>query len=163
MAIISLTQGKVVIVDDEDFEWLNQWKWLYNGGYAIRSVGPYKNRKHIRMHRLIMDTPDHLEVDHINWDKLDNRRSNLRNVTRSENQRNLSPQGRVARSGSRPGRGGPGRGPGRSGVYGVQWDCQENKWIVKFKVDGKRRRFGGFKLKEEAEQLCREIRAKLQK
>jgi hypothetical protein len=87
--MIPLTQGKFALVDDEDFDYLNQWKWcaLYkkhiNTYYAVRSgIGA------THMARLIMSTPKGMVVDHINHNTLDNRRSNLRNVTYSENQTN---------------------------------------------------------------------------
>lgn len=86
MKKIQLTQGKVATVDDEDFEWLNRWKWHYHnkGGYAVRSGS--KNK--IFLHREIMRTPLGLETDHINGDALDNQRTNLRICSHLENQRN---------------------------------------------------------------------------
>lgn len=94
MKAIALSKGKVVIVDDEDFEYLNQWKWSYgSGGYAVREqhLGMQdgkKLRKTILMHRLITNAPRGMDVDHINDDKLDNQRSNLRVCTRSQNMAN---------------------------------------------------------------------------
>jgi len=94
MKEIELTQGQVAIVDDEDFEYLSQWKWRaswhennksFYAARADRSTGKYKT---IYMHRLIMQTESGLECDHIFHNTLDNRKSVLRNVTRSENQRN---------------------------------------------------------------------------
>ncbi len=90
---IQLTQGQVAIVDDEDYEWLNQWKWCavsgknskgHGGGfYAIRrKQGMTKN---IIMHRIILNATDGLEVDHINGDGLNNTRSNLRLCTHNQN------------------------------------------------------------------------------
>lgn len=70
---IPLTNGKVAIVDAEDFDYLNQWKWCCNHGYAIRN-GKRVNGKRImmiRMHRLINQTPKGLDTDHINRNKLD--------------------------------------------------------------------------------------------
>lgn len=91
---IPLSQGKVAIVDAADFEWLNQWKWsLLNGKYAARQTGPKGQRVSILMHRLIMDTPAGMDTDHINGNKLDNRRCNLRVATRGQNNvnRGLTP------------------------------------------------------------------------
>ena len=79
---IPLTQGKYAIVDPEDFERLNKHKWHvakgHNTFYAVRFVGPSKGRIRIRMHREVIHPPDHLVVDHINHNGLDNRKANCR-------------------------------------------------------------------------------------
>jgi hypothetical protein len=86
MAKINLTKNAVAIVDASDFGVLSSRKWqLHSGGYAI------SNGK-ILMHRAILGAKKGQEIDHINRNKLDNRRSNLRFVTRSENQLNLPAQ-----------------------------------------------------------------------
>lgn len=79
MKIIKLTQGKQTIVDDEDYQYLSQWKWHYDKGYVYRTL------KKISMHRVLMQAKKGQIVDHINLDTLDNRKSNLRFVTRLEN------------------------------------------------------------------------------
>lgn len=78
------------MVDDGDYDYLNQWKWIaYKGGktyYAcrrIRSTG-----RHLTMHREIMNTPKGMCTDHINRNGLDNRKENLRICTYSQNQAN---------------------------------------------------------------------------
>lgn len=89
MKFIDLPNGLKCIVDDCDFELYSIHKWHINGRYVSRSMGiSFKTRKIIRMHRLIMDAPENMEVDHINGDKLDNRRENLRLCTRTENMQN---------------------------------------------------------------------------
>jgi hypothetical protein len=92
MKQIPLTQGKFAIVDDEDYDFLIQWKWhLSNRGYARRNnyvEGVIVNPKSILMHRVILGDPIGFQVDHINGDKLDNRKSNLRVCTTGENARN---------------------------------------------------------------------------
>lgn len=77
------------LVDDGDFEFLNQWKWRLNhSGYAVR-----RNKKDgptwIAMHRLLMGFPEKKQVDHINHNRLDNRRCNLRICTHKQNHRNI--------------------------------------------------------------------------
>ena len=89
---IPLSKGKFAIVDVADFEWLNHWKWssipTHNGASYVRrgtnAKGVY--RCHL-MHREILGLSrgDGIEVDHINRNPLDNRRCNLRIVTRKEN------------------------------------------------------------------------------
>ena len=92
MKIIYLKNGDKVLVDDEDFKWLNQWKWQSNQkGYIIRmKYVNKKNRKweYIKMHRLIMNVSKNFQVDHINGNVRDNRKINLRIVTNAQNQRN---------------------------------------------------------------------------
>lgn len=81
MKTIQLTQDKHALVDDEDFERLNQFKWCCAQGYATR-------QGNTKMARVIMGEPKGKIVDHRNGDTLDNRRSNLRVCTKTENMRN---------------------------------------------------------------------------
>ena len=92
---IPLSKGFSATVDDEDYEWLNQWKWfamsLRKGNliYAGRAVRGDDGKQHtLLMHRFILNPSDGTEVDHVNGDGLDNRRANLRLVTTAENLRN---------------------------------------------------------------------------
>jgi hypothetical protein len=90
MKFIQLTQGKQAIVDDEDFELLSQFKWyaMKSGHNVYAARGGGKRRMEL-LHRLILGVTDSkIEVDHINGDGLDNRRSNLRVATHADNQHN---------------------------------------------------------------------------
>lgn len=82
--IIPLTQGKQTFVDDEDFDYLSQWKWYYHKGYAARHEKG--SNKKIFMHRVIANTPPGMETDHIDCDKLMNCKSNLRICSTFQNQ-----------------------------------------------------------------------------
>lgn len=82
---LQLPKG-TVLFDKEDSELVSQYKWHVNDkGYAIwRGIKDGKKQT-IRMHRLIMNTPEGMDTDHINHNRLDNRRANLRICTRQEN------------------------------------------------------------------------------
>src|SRR5258708_5073420 len=93
MKTIRLTQGKVALVDDEDFEELSGYRWLASKRmkkwYAVRQL---RNRKFIAMHRAILGLTDSkIQGDHRNGDGLDNRRENLRSCSWPENSRNRRP------------------------------------------------------------------------
>lgn len=88
MKKIQLTQGKVAIVDDRDYEWLSKYKWCYHHhGYAIRRVALKSTES---MHRVIMNTPKGMETDHIDGNKLNNQRNNLRICNSQQNKMNAS-------------------------------------------------------------------------
>lgn len=109
MKEIKLTQDKVAIVDDDDFVWLSKYKWFYNGGYALRRNG----KSHVKMHREIMNTPQGEITDHINGNKLDNRRKNLRIATAQVNILNR-----------------PTQKNNLSSFRGVSWHGKVKKWVV---------------------------------
>jgi hypothetical protein len=89
-------EGKFALVDDDDYEYLSQYKWRGDAkGYARYSVysKPQKKILTVMMHRLILNTPDDLHTDHWNGDRLDNRRSNLRVATMQQNMANQKAHG----------------------------------------------------------------------
>lgn len=100
MKEIPLTRGLFTLVDDEDYEALIQYKWQANsvmGGrhfYARRNWrGEGSKPCYTLMHRAIMNAPKGMDVDHIDGDRLNNTRSNLRIVTRSQNLANRGSHG----------------------------------------------------------------------
>lgn len=94
MKYITLKNKRRVAVDNDDFEKVAKYKWYcssYNKGgckYAVANIKVGGKTKTTYMHRLIMDAPKGMQVDHINHNGLDNRRSNLRLCTREQNQWN---------------------------------------------------------------------------
>jgi hypothetical protein len=99
MKLIPLTKGQFAIVDDDDFEWLSEWKWCatrqgHDRWRAVRGESRFdlprraKYRPVVRMvlmHRQILGATTGQSVDHINGDPLDNRRVNLRIATQAQN------------------------------------------------------------------------------
>lgn len=86
-----LGAGKFAIVDDEDYDFLMRWKWSLGSGYACRTT-TVKDVGYvgISMHNVVMPEMEGFEIDHINRNRLDNRKSNLRYCTRSQNCGNKS-------------------------------------------------------------------------
>lgn len=91
---IPLTQGKFATVDDEDYDWLMQYKWcarIVSSSqiwYACRKEKLNGKQHQQQMHRFITSAPPNMVVDHKNGDGLDNRRSNIRLATAKQNARN---------------------------------------------------------------------------
>ena len=128
---IELTQGQHAIVDTEDFEQLNKHKWYANkighSYYACRGSSWNKEKDQwneiLRMHRVVLGLKkgDGFEVDHINGDGLDNRRCNLRLVTKQQNRWNQATSKK-----------------GTSKYKGVSWDTTRDKWQAGITINGKR-------------------------
>jgi hypothetical protein len=148
MKKIQLTQNKETIVDDNLYEYLNQWKWhasfgnKYNDVYVVRTkyLGTFdgkKKYKKIRMHRLIMELIKGRElkkeefIDHINHDTLDNQIENIRIVSNRTNQTNRVHQG-------------------SSKYPGVCWHKQHKKWEAYIVINKIKKHLGLFDDENEA-------------
>lgn len=89
MKVIELTQNKIALVSDEDFDLLLKYKWYYSkNGKSKAYVRTTINNKKIYMHRFIMNCPIDKDVDHIDGNPLNNQRENLRICNNFENNRN---------------------------------------------------------------------------
>lgn len=120
-------EGKFAIVDAEDYEELSRYKWGIQGkGYVGSSRGT--------IHRIIMNTPDGMDTDHRNGDKLDNRRANLRIATRAQNNTN----NHNAREGT------------SSRFRGVCLDWRSGKWLAQITHEKRNIRLGIFEIEEDA-------------
>jgi hypothetical protein len=99
---IKVGRNHYAIVDEDIYEYLNKFKWHYKEGYATATV---------RMHRLIIPVNNGEIIDHINHDRLDNRKTNLRACKRINNGWNRS----INKN-------------NKSGYKGVYWDKKAKKW-----------------------------------
>ena len=134
-------KGKFVLVDDEDFEYLRQFRWrLTDRGYVVNcktiklSSGKYTS-KITRMSRTIMCIMDRkIYVDHANHDKLDNRKRNLRPCTPAQNQWNSKPRG----------------GTSKYKGVGVCYRLKINKWSCSISFHNKKIHLGEYKKETDA-------------
>lgn len=127
--------GVQVIVSAEDYASLSQHTWyLLAGGYAARNCIIDGCKKAIYMHREILGFPSGQDVDHVNGNRLDNRRENLRAASRSQNNYNQ----RKIRE-------------GKSSQYrGVTWCRNKKRWMAQIWVTGKHIVVGYFRDEQEA-------------
>lgn len=136
MKEIPLTHGAVALVDDADYELLSQWRWhVSTNGYAramIKDAGAFRG---VYMHRLIMGMAkeDKRQIDHVDRQKTNNQRSNLRICTHRQNHYNIG----VRRDNA-------------VGLKGVSWSASNRKWVSSIKVDGEQKWLGSFETPEQA-------------
>jgi ribosomal protein S1 len=135
MKEIKLTKGQKTLVDDESYEWLNQWKWHAHKGrgtyYARRRD---KNRATILMHRVILELDDGaIHVDHIDSDGLNNQKANLRPCSVLENRRNSR---KVRILGTQ--------------YKGVTYEKSSDRYRARITVSGKVHSLGRFQIATEA-------------
>jgi hypothetical protein len=126
---IVLHNGTIVL-DDDDWENIKHLKWYISPlGYAVSGNWnkETKNASHITMHRFIMCPAKGLEIDHINGNKLDNRRCNLRIVTHQQNMSNIKKKHKS-----------------KSIYKGLSWKTNENRWVVRVKFNYKEYYVGRF-------------------
>lgn len=136
MNLIPLTQNQFAMVDDSEVEAINAYKWFcarIKGRYvAVRkSHGP--TRRNIYMHRVIMNAPRKMEVDHIDGNGLNNQKSNLRLCVTLQNVKNR----KIPIT-------------NKSGFKGVHWDVESKKWKAQISCNGKQKSIGRFHDKIDA-------------
>jgi hypothetical protein len=139
VCIVELTQGRQTIVSPEDFDLVAQHRWygFFNTTskrwYAYADIKNADGKaERVYMHRLIMNAPRGLDVDHANGNSLDNRRSNLRLASRSQNQANR-----------------PAPRNNQTGFKGVQRG-RSGRYIARIQQCGKVKHIGTFTSKVEA-------------
>ena len=149
MREIPLSRGMFAIVDDEDYSQLASVRWYAAPGrhtfYAKRDVRRNGSKGRILMHRYLLGCPDGLEVDHKNGNGLDNRRSNIRIATRSQNRANTGLQINNI-----------------SGVKGVCRCAETGRWKVRVQWQLQNIWVGRFDSLEEAVEARYEVVMRLQ-
>jgi HNH endonuclease len=141
---IELYGGRCALIDEEDIALTSQYKWLFDGRY-VTAIAKNADGKPstIYLHRIIMSAPKGIEVDHINFDKLDNQRSNLRFATRSQNEQNkpvVNPRS-------------------QTGIRGVTFDKRyRSPYRAYVHLNKKYIRLGNYDTLAEAEQAAKEGR-----
>ena len=138
MKEIKLTQNKIALIDDSDFESLNRFKWCALKSrltyYAVRGIRLTNGKwTTILMHREILDVPKGLDTDHKDHNGLNNQKSNLRICTRQENMMN----GNSHKNSS-------------SRFKGVSWFKRGKKWSVELEYKGRSKHLGLFHSESEA-------------
>ena len=139
MKEIQLTQGKVALVDDEDFERLNQFKWSVYKNHKTWYASRKNKQQKILMHREIMNAPKHIQVDHRNGDGLFNCKKNLRLCTHQQNQFN---QKHAQKN-------------NKLGIKGVRWRKDRKKFEAQIRFNGKAIYLGRFAVLADADQAYR--------
>lgn len=120
----------IAMVDNEDYERVSKFSWsMHCRGYAVSEI----DGKLILMHRFVLNSLDGVHTDHIDGNKLNNRKNNLRLVSISQNNKNL----RI-------------RKDNISGYKGVSWDKERYKWFAKITSDKKQIYIGRYKSIKEA-------------
>jgi len=134
MAEIKLSSGNIAFVDDEDMPKIAGYSWYEVDGYAARMTKRNEGkRKVLFLHRIILPCATGMVIDHINRNRLDNRKCNLRVTSRKNNNINRK------------------RIEGASSPYrGVIWRPHAKKWKSYIKTDKKQHHLGYFESPEEA-------------
>lgn len=123
--------GKSAFVDEEDYAAARKLTWhVSTQGYVVHS---WTNTSKIYLHQLVLGKQQGEEVDHINGDRLDNTRANLRYVTHANNARNTA-----KREGT------------SSRFKGVVWRKDKGCWTAQIAVGGRQRHLGYFRGEEAA-------------
>lgn len=139
MKTISLSKGYEALVDDDDYDWLLEYKWhaLKGAGsrepYAATNIKIDGKWKRAWMHKILLNAGSDQVVDHIDGNTLNNQKSNLRLATKTQNQQNRR-----------------GRRDSKSGYKGVSYESRKGYWRARIKVNGKLLSLGSFATPEEA-------------
>jgi hypothetical protein len=137
LAYVPLTRGYEAVIDACDVPLVDEFNWYARPHrktvYALRNDYSGESPRTVFMHRIIADTPDGFQTDHIDGNGLNNRRDNLRHATNSQNQHNR-----------------PAYKTNKSGFKGVCWLKTQKKWQAQISCKGKKHHLGNFDCPELA-------------
>lgn len=136
------------IVDAADADWVNQWRWfMKNEGYARRSAPRNGGNQHaIYLHRELLGLVrgDGLQGDHMDRNRLNCKRSNLRIAMHGQNQQNCSSK------------------DGATSIYrGVYWDKDKRKWRAQVSIKNRTENIGRFSDELDAAKAALDARRRL--
>lgn len=134
IAIVACSGGGEAIIDSTDASIADGWNWSISKGYAVRgeSIGEGLSRK-LYLHRLVAGAQVGVMVDHVDGNRLNNRRANLRIVSAVENARNRRPQSNAT-----------------SRYKGVSFRSDRGTWLAAIRIHGKLKKLGTFRTEAEA-------------
>ncbi len=131
---IALNKGAFTIVDAADYDRLMKYRWrVSEKGYAMRTQTDKGKASGVTMHRMLLDPPKGFMPDHINGDRLDNRRCNLRVVNALQNAQNRTKNRRSI-----------------SKYKGVSWKVENNKWQARIRIEYSQHHLGLYDTEEDA-------------
>jgi hypothetical protein len=142
---IPLSQGKFAKIDKEDYLKIQNLSWCINPqGYAIARPRGVGKQRLINMQQVILGIIKGKEIDHINHDKTDNRKQNIRFCTRQQNTWNTS------------------KSKGKSSLYrGIHWVHEKKRWYVRIRCNHKESFLGYYRDIKEAVEARRAMARKL--
>lgn len=139
MKEVLLSQGKVSLIDDQDFDYLNQTKWFAHRDrhgrtfYAVGHIRIDGIRKLVKMHHVLIGYPEYgFVTDHIDGDGLNNQRCNLRFVTHRQSCLNRKHTSRLSK------------------YPGVTWLKRQKKWQAQARLEGSHKYLGVFNSEYDA-------------
>lgn len=138
VARVPLSKGGFALIDRADLPFVALWHWTTKTSrsctYVVRETNRNNKTHRPRLHRVLMGLPygDIHQVDHINSNRLDNRRCNLRIATNQQNSYNMRPKNPA------------------SGFKGVDWPRSKGRWRSRIRIGGVRTELGHFATAEDA-------------
>jgi hypothetical protein len=150
LAYVPLTKGLEAVIDASDVDLVEGFKWFARikkgaTSYAVRRATDSDGRNlDVYMHRVIAQTPTEFDTDHVDGNGLNNRRSNLRYATKSQNMHNMRK-----------------RRDNTSGFKGVSWHKSSEKWMARIRLNGEQHHIGSFTTLQAAHEAYSQVSSRM--